>query len=102
MPLPSETPAHDPSAIPQALEEPVAGRPSINDPVQLFTVDYDQNNGDIMSFSPKRRSRTSSSSNNGKRDNAVRSPKQPSTSSPNPKRGRTGTVIAAAASAIVT
>ena len=56
MSAPLKTPLSNPRAITQALEDPTAGNPSPNALLELFSSQCDKNNGNISSFSPKRRS----------------------------------------------
>ena len=83
MSLPTETPAPDPRVITQALEERTAGDPLINDPVRIYSLMSMMQmmaDGNIMSFSPQRRSTTSrkrdppTPQNNGKRQDTTSSP----------------------------
>ena len=54
--LPVNSPLADPRSICHAIHGTDDGdAPSVSDPVQLFSDDYDANNGNIMTLSPSRR-----------------------------------------------
>ena len=51
---PLDTPLPDPKVIAEALKGAAGGPPTVPDAVQLFSNDYEQHNGNIVSLSPVR------------------------------------------------